>query len=128
MAFLFVIALGFLEYKEKETSGKLEKTVWHHEISKAADPTVGSDTIPDDFLVDESFTSHLPLIVIDTQGQEIVNYKYYDAETDSFRYQEGVDPYVQIKIEVFDNPSLKNTLSDAPSFSSKGKIKIRVCS
>ncbi len=125
MAFLFVIALGFLEYKEKETSGKLEKTVWHHEISKAADPTVGSDTIPDDFLVDESFTSHLPLIVIDTQGQEIVNYKYYDAETDSFRYQEGVDPYVQIKIEVFDNPSLKNTLSDAPSFSSKGKIKIR---
>ena len=76
LAFLFVIALGFLEYKEKETSGKLEKTVWHHEISKAADPTVGSDTIPGDFLVDESFTSHLPLIVIDTQGQEIVNYKY----------------------------------------------------
>ncbi len=125
LAFLFVIALGFLEYKEKETSGKLEKTVWHHEISKAADPTVGSDTIPGDFLVDESFTSHLPLIVIDTQGQEIVNYKYYDAETKSFRYREGVDPYSQIKIDVFDNEALKNTLSDAPSFSGNGKIKIR---
>lgn len=125
LAFLFVIALGFLEYKEKETSGKLEKTVWHHEISKAADPTVGSDTIPGDFLVDESFTSHLPLIVIDTQGQEIMNYKYYDAETDSFRYREGADPYSQIKIDVFDNEALKNTLSDTPSFSGNGKIKIR---
>ena len=56
----------------------------HHELAQEADPSIGDAEIPEDFIVGNDFTSHLPLVVIDTAGQEIVNYKYYDAEIDAF--------------------------------------------
>ena len=81
---------GFWKYQEVD---KKEDRIWHHELAAGADPTLGSDTIPEDYMVDESFTSHLPLVIIDTGGEEIVNYKYYDKETDAMLYPEGVDVY-----------------------------------
>ena len=54
------------------------------------------------------FTSHLPLVVIDTAGQEIVNYKYYDAEIDAFVEPADVDPYTRMTVSVIDNGSHVN--------------------
>lgn len=99
--------------------------VWHHEQAASADSTIGSTEIPPDFLVDDTFTSHLPLVVIDTAGEEIVNYKYYDEATDSYRYEEGVDPYVNMTLSVIDNANHVNTLRDVPVLQTSGKIKIR---
>lgn len=99
--------------------------VWHHEQAADADPTIGSTEIPSDFLVDDTFTSHLPLVVIDTAGEEIVNHKYYDRATDAYRYEDDVDPYVDMTLSIIDNASHINTLRDTPSLQTEGKIKIR---
>lgn len=121
---LSLLGLGTAEYRQTVAKDAGERD-WHHELAAESDPTIGSDQLPSDFIVDDTFESHLPLIVIDTHGQEIVNYKYYDSESDSFRYEEGVDPYTSITFSVFDSDNYVNRLSDSPTFSSSGKIKIR---
>lgn len=121
---LALLGIGFVQYTISGTPQKTER-VWHHEIAAEADVTLGTDSVPDDFMVDGSFTSHLPLVIIDTFGQEIADYKYYDPETFSFILPEGVDPYAQMQISVIDNPDFVNTLSDTPSYVSEGKIKVR---
>ncbi len=98
---------------------------FHHKIAADADPAVGTDVIPDNYLVGEDFTSHLPLIILDSHGHEIVNYKYYDIKTDSFRYQDGVDPYIDVTVRVIDNQNHVNTLADPAAFHSEGRVKIR---
>ena len=113
---------GFWKYQEVD---KKEDRIWHHELAAGADPTLGSDTIPEDYMVDESFTSHLPLVIIDTGGEEIVNYKYYDKETDAMLYPEGVDVYTKIQISVIDNQNSVNRIGEQPAITSSGKIKVR---
>lgn len=105
-------------------SGK-EPYQFHHELAADADSFIGTDVIPEDYIVGEDFTSHLPLIVLDTHGQKIVNYKYYDTETDSFRYRDGVNPYTNVSVQVIDNEDHVNTLSDNAAILSEGRIKIR---
>ena len=119
-----LLGLGTAEYEQAIVTGAGER-VWHHELAAEADVTLGSTSIPDDFMVDGDFTSHLPLVIIDTHGSEIINYKHYDLETDSFVYQDGVDPYVTVTLSVCDAEDHVNRLSDVPTFSSEGKIKVR---
>lgn len=102
-----------------------ERYLFHHEIAADADPAIGMDTIPKDYMVEEDFTSHLPLVILDPHGQEIVNYKYYDAQTDSFRYQDGIDPYTDVTVKVVDNKNHVNTPADPATIASQGRIKIR---
>lgn len=96
-----------------------------HQVNREADSSIGITKIPEDRIVDESFTSHLPLIIIDTQGQEIINYKKYDRLTNSFVEPKGIDPYIPITLSVIDNENHVNVLSDNHSIESLGKIKIR---
>lgn len=124
LAVLFLLVLGFMELKGAQTEGG-QTRVWHHELAADGDPTIGSDVIPEDFMVDDTFCSHLPLVILDTEGEEIVNYKYYDRETDSFVVPKEVDPYVNMKISVIDQKNHINHLGDSPSLASSGKIKIR---
>ena len=97
----------------------------HHELAQDADPSIGDTQISEDFIVGDDFTSHLPLVVIDTAGQEIVNYKYYDAELDAFVEPADVDPYTSMTMSVIDNDSHVNRLGDEPTVQSLGKLKIR---
>lgn len=122
-ALIALLALAALQYRQKAAgdSGR----VWHHELAAEADTSIGSDTIPADFIVDGSFSSHLPLLIIDTHGEEIVNYKYYDRESVSYVYQEGVDPYLPVEITLIDNENYVNRLDDEPKLSSRAKIKVR---
>lgn len=125
LVFLFLLGLGFLKLEESKRQWEGEKRIWHHELASDADPTIGSDTIPDDFLVDGTFTSHLPLVILDTNGKEIINYKQYSFEEESFVYEEGVDPYCDMQISIIDNDTHINRLEDTPAMTSHGKIKIR---
>ena len=58
--------------------------------------------------------------MIATAGQEIVNYKYYDAEIDAFVEPADVDPYTRMTVSVIDNGSHVNRLGDAPAVQSSG--------
>lgn len=96
-----------------------------HQVNREADSSIGITEIPEDRIVDESFTSHLPLIIIDTQGQEIINYKRHNSENNSFDIPEGIDPYFSMTLSVIDNDNHINKLSDPVSTTSLGKLKVR---
>lgn len=122
--FSVAVCAGFGMWKYQAIDKK-EERVWHHELASAADPTLGTDSVPEDFMVDENFTSHLPLVIIDTGGEEIVNYKYYNPETKSYIDEEGVNPYLEMQISFIDNENMINQLGDMPKNISFGKIKVR---
>lgn len=118
---LFCAAAGAAQY---HALPRTERYI-DHIVNADADSTIGVTTIPDDRMVGADFVSHLPLVVIDTGGQEIVNYKRYNAETTAFEVPEGIDPYFSMHISVYDSAGHCNRLSDEPSLSSGGRIKVR---
>lgn len=111
--------------RQYASASEKEQYQFHHKLAADADSFIGTDVIAEDYIVGEDFTSHLPLIILDPHGQEIVNYKYYDAETDSYRYRDGVNPYTDVSVQVIDNVNHVNTLSDTAAILSEGRIKIR---
>lgn len=118
---IFCVSFGSLKFLFTD---KNERYI-DHIVNKDADSTIGITEIPEDRIVDASFTSHLPLIIIDTQGQEIINYKRHNSENNSFDIPEGIDPYFSMTISVIDNADHINKLSDPVSTISLGKIKVR---
>ncbi|MDC7290149.1 CotH kinase family protein [Blautia schinkii] len=119
--FLVCILLGMWKQQNEPVTSR----VWQHEQEKDANPDTGKKSLPADFLTDSSFETHLPLVIIDTGGKEIINYKYYDEDSDAMIYPEGVDVYTQIKIAVIDNEDHVNSPEDSPAHQSFGKIKVR---
>lgn len=113
--------LAFIKYT---LVPRTERYIDHIE-NKNSNPQIGLKEIADDRIVDETFTSHLPLIIIDTEGKEIANYKEYDKETDSFEIPYGVDPYFSMDISVIDSEKHINKLSDSAAVQEHGKIKVR---
>lgn len=118
---LFCVGAGVLQYR---SAPRTERYI-DHIVNADADPSLGTTTIPQDRMVGEDFTSHLPLVVIDTGGQEIVNYKQYNENTDAFEVPEGIDPYFPMQIRVYDRADHCNRPSDEAVLSSAGRIKIR---
>lgn len=121
LAVIFCLAFGTLKYNFL----KKEERYIDHIKNSQADSSIGLSEIPEDRIVDSHFTSHLPLIIIDTNGEEIINYKRYNSETNAFEEPEGVDTYCAMQISVIDNDNHINVLSDPVSVDSLGKIKIR---
>lgn len=118
---VFCLTFGSLKFLSEDR----DERYIDHIVNKDVDSSIGISEIPENRIVDNTFTSHLPLIIIDTQGEEIVNYKKYNAETDSFEEPEGIDPYCMIRLTVIDNENHTNSLTDDASIESLGKIKIR---
>lgn len=118
---VFCLTFGSLKFLSEDR----DERYIDHIVNKDVDSSIGMSEIPENRIVDNTFTSHLPLIIIDTQGEEIVNYKKYNAETDSFEEPEGIDPYCMIRLTVIDNENHTNSLTDDASIESLGKIKIR---
>ncbi len=117
----FCIGIGFLQYKNVPQ----QERYIDHIVNASADPGLGLTQIPQDRMVGTDFTSHLPLVVIDTAGNPIENYKVYNKETDSFDVPEGIDPYTSMTIAVYDSEDHVNRLSDTAGMVSQGRIKIR---
>ena len=78
---------------------------------------------------DEVFCSHLPLVVIDTQGQEIPGVPI-DGLEDRFgeatftKAQDGQE-FINVKISVIDNDEGNNHLTDEPDFTARSLFRIR---
>ena len=85
----FCVGAGAVQYHYNGSSDRYID----HIVNADADSSLGAAAIPEDRMVGADFVSHLPLVVIDTGGQEIVSYKKYKAETDAFEIPEGIDPY-----------------------------------
>lgn len=118
---LFCIGIGAVQHHSTVRS---ERYI-DHIVNADANPNLGTTTIPADRMVGEDFTSHLPLVVIDTGGQEIVSYKQYNADTDAFDIPEGIDPYFPMEIRVYDREDHCNRPSDEAALTSAGRIKVR---
>lgn len=121
---LTIISCVLLESAEYVFIPKQERYI-DHLANSSADSTLGLTQIPEDGIVDESFTSHLPLIIIDTGGEEIINYKTYNSDTEAFDEPDGIDPYFDMTLSVIDNESHINTLADTRCIETLGKIKVR---
>jgi len=121
-AMAMCVLIGAVRYRDEARD---IQRVWHHEAAAGADTELGLSEIPGDYMISEGFASHLPLVILDTGGVEIPNYKLYDPETDSFLVPEGIDPYVDMRLSIIDNDNHVNTLADAPAVVSEGRIKVR---
>ncbi len=75
-------------------------------------------------LVDESFTSKLPLVIIDTGEQEPKRGVVWDGEKDYY-VSTGEDPYAYGKISVINNTDDVNRPTDHTQTHSFCKLKIR---
>lgn len=82
--------------------------------------------IKEDFSVDSGFTSHLPIIILDTGGIDPPISAYMDSAQNRFVDIEGIEPYVDGTLELICSDSGQlNSLQDAPQFSGNIRIKRR---
>lgn len=116
MLLLFSLAgISFAKLSEKKSDAV---------DSKIVDSSVGMTEIPEDGMVDDSFTSHLPLVVLDLEEQEIpVAYKY-DSDKEILVPIDGIDPYVCGNVYLYAGKDI-NSLNDAPQVSSGMHVKYR---
>ena len=102
---------------------------YQHIMEGDADSSIGEATIPEDYVLDESFVTHLPLVVIDLQGNSIPSIYQFTADGMGREYSaEGLinpDPWVNMTIQIIDNDNHENYLTDVPQLTNNGKIKIR---
>jgi len=120
----FCVIFSLFRYEDVVTE-KTEYVEIKDRLKAGADPQIGISEFKDgDFRVDESFVSHLPLVIIETDSTIPDAYKY-DFDEERFVLQDGVDPYVTGKISVINNASNKNCISDKPETSSFMRIKYR---
>ena len=104
-------------------------TNYQHETEKDADSSIGTTTLPEDFHIDESFETHLPLVVIDLQGNTIPNVYAFSRDGTKRTYsKEGLEnpnPWASMTIQIIDNENHQNHLTDEPAVENNGLIKLR---
>lgn len=86
--------------------------------------------INDDFTVKDSFASHLPIVVLDTNGVEPPVNTYFDEDHENSEEGlyvpiEGLDPYVDGTISIYSREEGANTVWDEPVLQSNIRIKRR---
>lgn len=114
----------------QKSENKIEyNSDYQHENETEADPNTGEGTLPSDFQLDESFVTHLPLVVVDLQGNEIPNvYAFSGDGTKKVYSKEGLinpDPWTSMNIRIIDNENGQNHLTDDAVIENNGLIKLR---
>lgn len=127
----FAIIFSSIDKKisnEEDSTISINSSEQHIEaMENGADPSLGTTTFNEDFIVNNTFESHLPLVIIDVQGQEIKENKtIVDDEDLGFqRIYKTDDPYVEGTISIIDNEDYGNKAGDTPSIVSNMKIRLR---
>lgn len=99
---------------------------FHHHMVGEAEPSKnnGMDSINEDFTVKENFNSHLPIIVIDVDERNIkADTEWSDIK--GYRVPINEDPFAYGKLEVINNKSRINKITDVPMYGLDLKIKLR---
>jgi hypothetical protein len=95
------------------------KTLQHYDETESAIMHIDKE-----FKVDEEFNTHLPIVIIDTQGIEPPICTIENIEEERFVRIEGIDPYIEGTISVIDGNE-NNIITDNPTQTSLIKIKRR---
>lgn len=123
-----VFTLGFT-YINKNNGNKRENIKYQHEVKmeEGVNPELGvSKFDTDDYEINSDFVTHLPLVIIDTEGEKIPDAYKYDAKEERFVLKdENIDPYINGKISLIDNSDNVNSITDEASITSNMKIKYR---
>lgn len=125
---LIVISIVCLFFSVLHVKISIGLRSYQHEENRAADGKTGSTVISEDGVVDEaSFVTHLPLVILDTKGEEIKNiYTFNEDSTIRDYADENVtNPWVEMEISIIDNENYENRITDEPTLKSGGLIKLR---
>lgn len=79
----------------------------------------------EEFIVDEGFTSHMPVVILDTEGTEPPVNTYYLSSESRYADIEDMDPYVNGTFLLLDKQDGLNCLADEPALVSSMRIKRR---
>lgn len=113
----------------KSENEKKFDTYYQHEINKNVNSDIGTTTLSEDFHVDENFVTHLPLVVIDLQGNRIPNVYAFSLDGTKRVYsKEGLvnpDPWTSMNIKIIDNENGQNHITDEAVIDNNGRIKLR---
>ncbi len=75
--------------------------------------------------IDETFTSNLPLVILDTGRKRPPQYSNYDEGLGYAVRREHIDPFVEGEISLIDTAKSTNRLTDNPVVSSKVRLRRR---
>lgn len=78
----------------------------------------------EDYVVDENFQSHLPLVIVNTYGEAPKADSLWNSEESRYVAVEG-DPYISGHIRIIDNGQELNQIKDEPCLESMLKIRLR---
>ncbi|MCR5234578.1 MAG: CotH kinase family protein [Lachnospiraceae bacterium] len=132
MLALMLLVCGIITYRVSVSKDTISYDSYSADMDADVVERGALDHIRDDFTVDRNFVSHLPIVIIDTNGTEppintkfIIDPKYPDGGL--HMPIEGVEPYVDGKITVIDNSDEDrfNHLNDSPAYSGRISIKRR---
>ena len=105
---IVLIAFVIVFTKEKTTRYSLETRTIQHIEDADANPNIGPTEVNPDGTVDpETFETHLPLFVIDTNGEEVPDiYDVLDSDTQErvFKDPEVTDPWIASLSDRSKNP------------------------
>lgn len=122
---IFIIVVGISMYANRDQSKTLMGS-YHRELPAADWGGDALQGIDENFAVDESFSTHLPLVIIDTAGIQPPIYTEKRMVKGFMTYAdiEGIEPYVKGSISIISGNE-KNTIGDEPVTTSQMFIKRR---
>lgn len=123
IAVSLIIVFSMTIYNNKKTEVKSNNSYSEPLVSvKQEENSLAS--LKEDFTLESDFSSHLPIVVIDTEGIEPPVNTKFNEETRLYEPIKGMEPYVDGNIFVMDS-SKRNYLTDMPASKSNIKIKRR---
>ena len=123
LCILLLFTICFAQFKNENSSDKDSRFVELSNEEKINNST--EQIINDDYTVREDFTSHLPLVVIDLEGNTIPDDYKYNSDSESFELKEDENPYSEASMRIINNNNGTNSILDDEEISSKIKIRYR---
>ncbi|WP_172655031.1 CotH kinase family protein [Clostridium sp. C8] len=115
---LFIFSIFLAVLLEEDNNNKSDMKIENKFIQKP------NSNINTDNSINNSFKSHLPIVVIDTYGENIKADMLWDDEKKYF-VPINDDPYIEGNITLIDNENNINSVKDIPKLESKIKIRLR---
>lgn len=124
VALMLCVCLGLTVYQNRLREKSIP-TAYDEPLLPAPreeNPTAG---INPDFTVNEKFSSHLPLVILDMNGKEPPITTVLLEEETRYVTLDDVEPYISGRLQIIDNESGVNRVTDAPDVESVIDIKRR---
>ena len=120
---ILILGLSYLKFNEEIRTGENTSSYLYYQKLKADESSEDPlKYLDDDFTASEDFSSNLPLVVLEMDG-ELPEYKTF-TETEEI-VNEGVEPWIGGTISLYQNENGDNSLSDSPVLNSQIRIKKR---